>query len=295
MQMGFLLGNIAAPIILSTTGNVLVLISIIPIELIILWWLGWHRVKASVRLPRLLFAVLVANLVTAIVGIPLGFNAQFAGSAGTAFFFLPIALILSIVIEWAVYSAFAKLGQWSISKRRLFLSIVLANLASYLLFFLFLSTQTYSPQTYASFLWKGNPKFVNRLFGRAALLEDIQSHLDQQKDFYRQHGRFSLAISQADLPQYQTSRSLRSQVRQFYQFEWSAQADYAALMAKPREAGLNSYTAVIFAVKQPAQTVFVEGICQADQPSLEPPPLPKRLKQTLQCAEGSALAQRWKL
>ncbi|MBW4519675.1 MAG: type IV pilin-like G/H family protein [Scytolyngbya sp. HA4215-MV1] len=283
MQTGFLLGNVAAPIVLSTTGNVLVLISIIPLELGVLWWWGWRRLKVPVSLPRLLLMVLIANLVTAIVGIPFGFNVQFSGSAGTAFFFMPIALVLSILIEWAVYLPFVKLGQMFISKRRLFTATMLANLASYLLFFVFLSTQAYpSP------LWKGNPRFANRTIGRVILLTTIQSHLERQTAFYRQNDRFSPEIAQNFAPDPSQSQGRLSLLYQMYRFEASTQSDRAVLMAKPKEADFNSYTAVVFAVKKQTETIFVEGVCQADHPSLIPPPIPKRVNQSIQCAAGSS-------
>ncbi|MEG4235709.1 hypothetical protein QUA40_27160 [Microcoleus sp. Pol11C3] len=127
-----ILADIAAPFFLSQTGNILVIVTIIPVEMLVIF-LCLKSSEIAIGFSRLFVAVLVANIATSIVGIPLLFNGGFS-RADSEIIILLISFVLSFYIEYVIYSIFFKTQ--NIPRSKIFLFSFLSNLASYMIFFL---------------------------------------------------------------------------------------------------------------------------------------------------------------
>ena len=65
-----IVADVAAPFFLSQTGNILVFASIIPVEVLVIF-LCLKSSEIAIGFSRLFVPVLVANIATSIVGLPL--------------------------------------------------------------------------------------------------------------------------------------------------------------------------------------------------------------------------------
>ena len=100
-----IIANIAAPFLLSKTGNIFIFLSIIPVEMLVIW-VCFKLSKITISFSRLFIAVLVANIATSILGIPLVFNNTIAVSPSVEMIFLLISFLLSFRIESIIYGRF---------------------------------------------------------------------------------------------------------------------------------------------------------------------------------------------
>ena len=102
-----IVADVAAPVVLSQTGNIWVLVSIIPVEMLVIF-LCLKSSEIALGFSRLFVAVLVANIATSIVGLPLLlFNDPFSID-GSETLILLISFLLSFYIESVIYSIFFK-------------------------------------------------------------------------------------------------------------------------------------------------------------------------------------------
>lgn len=125
-----IIANIAAPFLLSKTGNIFIFLSIIPVEMLVIW-ICFKLSKITISFSRLLIAVLLANAITSILGIPLIFNFSIAPTPVVAEFVLPISFILSLWIEYRIYKIFFFK---QIPRGKIILAAFFSNLASYTIF-----------------------------------------------------------------------------------------------------------------------------------------------------------------
>ena len=139
-----IVADVAAPVVLSQTGNIWVLVSIIPVEMLVIF-LYLKSSEIALGFSRLFVAVLVANIATSIVGIPLLFYDRFSIKSGSEAIILLISFLLSFYIESVIYSIFFKTQNinsiFSQTKKlprcKIVLFSLLSNLASYIIIFYF--------------------------------------------------------------------------------------------------------------------------------------------------------------
>jgi len=136
-----IVADVAAPVVLSQTGNIWVLVSIIPVEMLVIF-LCLKSSEIALGFSRLFVAVLVANIATSIVGIPLLFYDRFSLKSGSEAIILLISFLLSFYIESVIYSIFFKTQKINsifsqtkkIPRCKIVLFSCLSNLASYIIF-----------------------------------------------------------------------------------------------------------------------------------------------------------------
>ena len=137
-----IVADVAAPFFLSQTGNILVFVSIIPVEMLVIF-LCLKSSEIALGFSRLFVAVLVANIATSIVGIPLLFYDRFSIKSGSEAIILLISFLLSFYIESVIYSIFFKTQKINsifsqtkkIPRCKIVLFYLLSNLASYIIFY----------------------------------------------------------------------------------------------------------------------------------------------------------------
>jgi hypothetical protein len=112
----------------------LVFVSIIPVEMLVIF-LCLKSSEIAIGFSTLFVAVLVANIATSIVGIPLLFDETFSRDRdGSWTISLLISFLLSFYIESVIYSIFFKTK--NIPRCKIVLFSCLSNLASYIIFYL---------------------------------------------------------------------------------------------------------------------------------------------------------------
>jgi hypothetical protein len=129
-----IVANVAAPFVLSQTGNILLFVSIIPIEMVVIF-LCLRFSEDAISFSRLFIPVLVANITTSIVGIPLLFSVTswFSIAQVGTLILLIISFLLSLSIESIIYGIVLKAER--IPKCKIVQFSCLSNLASYIIFF----------------------------------------------------------------------------------------------------------------------------------------------------------------
>lgn len=270
-----LLANIAAPLILSTTGNVLIFLSMIPVEMLILGLFFNLVLKIGVSFPRLLIVVLVANIATSIIGIPLIYNPLIAPSPIVIFLVLPISLLLSFYIESIIYIPFLK-TRYHLSRLKLLAASFWSNLASYTIFFFVLLPVTLNSSWFST---------ANPARARFDLRMSIPIYLGVQQDFYLENNRFG---SVKDL---ESIRELEKRENQFYRYETQADQRKATITATAKADNISSYIGAVFVVKNKTKTSepqLISGVCKTNKPSRQPPEMPQLINDNLQCPPNSS-------
>jgi len=281
------LANIAAPKILTMTGNVAIIFSIIPVEALVIWLVFDLIFKIKLRVPKLLIMTLVANVATSILGIPFAFNSMYAGSPGTAFFGLPIFFVLSWLIEWVLYISLFKPKNSRHSEGKLLLSSFLSNLASYAIFIFILLPTSYP----SNLFWQPNPERAH--WEAKQIIPIIFSY---QYDFYGKNSQFASTFQELTgstedhrfgfpKPQLINDRTIENE---FHQFTLSADPDKTTVKVTAKRETFKSYTAIIWVANEKSEHDWVPGICQTDQPSIIPPANPQLLESKIQCPSGSS-------
>ena len=138
-----IIANVAAPFVLSQTGNILIFFSIILVEMLVIF-LCLKSLEIAMGFSRLLVAVLVANIAPSIVGIPLLFYDRFSIKSGSEAIILLISFLPSFYIESVIYSIFFKTQKINsiffqtkkIPSDQILLFSFLSNLASYIILYL---------------------------------------------------------------------------------------------------------------------------------------------------------------
>ncbi len=126
-----ILADVAVPFFMSATGNILVIVSIIPVEMLVIF-LCLTSSEIAIGFSRLFVAVLVANIATSIVGLPLLlFNDPFSIDGSETLILLISSFLLSSYIESVIYGIFFKTN--NIPRSQIVLFSGLSNLASYII------------------------------------------------------------------------------------------------------------------------------------------------------------------
>lgn len=270
---GLVIANIAAPLILSTTGNVFIFLSMIPVEILILGIFFNLALKKEVSFPRLLIIVLVANIATSILGIPLIYNPLIAPSPVVISIVLPISLLLSFFIESIIYIPFLK-TRYHISKLKLLAASFWSNLASYTIFLFVLLPLTLNSN------WFSTPNPARASF---ELRMSIPAYLRAQQGFYLENYRFG-SIKELGL-------SLENNQNKFYRYDTQIEKMKASITATAKLDNINSYLAAVFVVKNQTKTSdpqLVSGVCKTNEPSRQPPEMPQLIKDNFQCPPNSS-------
>ncbi|MEG4407948.1 hypothetical protein [Microcoleus sp. MON2_D5] len=125
-----IVADIPAPFFLSQTGNIWVFVSIIPVEMLVIF-ICLKSSEIALGFSRLFVPFLVANIATSIVGLPiLLFNAPFSID-GIGTIILLISFLLSSYIESVIYGIVFKTN--NIPRCKIVLFSGLSNLASYII------------------------------------------------------------------------------------------------------------------------------------------------------------------
>lgn len=272
---GLLIANIAAPLILSTTGNVFIFLSIIPVEMLILGLFFNLVLNIGVSFPRLLIVVLVANIATSILGIPLIYNPLIAPSPVVTFLVLPISLLLSFLIESIIYIPFLK-TRYHLSKLKLLAASFWSNLASYTIFLFVLLPVTLNSSWFST----ANP-------ARASfeLRMSIPTYLRVQQDFYLENDRF------ASVKDLEPIDFIHIKENKFHRYETQGDQRKATITATAKLNNISSYIAAVFVVKNKTKTAdpqFISGVCKTNNPSRQPPEMPQLINDNLQCPPNSS-------
>lgn len=269
-----IIANVAAPFILSQTGNILIFFSIIPVEMLVIF-LCLKFSEITIDLSRLFITVLVANIATSIVGIPLLFNLTtlvFIAQIGTIF--LLISFLISFCIESGIHDIFLK--DEYIPRYKIVQFSFLSNLASYIIFYLALiSTLGYN---------NGGGPFVtyNPRMISSQVRSDIRSYISFQRNFYYDKNRFANNWEELKLPNSKESRY------GFHQYDFQGDATQANFTATSKRKDFTSYRATIFVIKDKDNYQFIQGICETDKPSMTAPEIPQLVDGKFQCPPGSS-------
>jgi Type IV pilin-like G and H, putative len=268
-----IVANVAAPFVLSQTGNILLFVSIIPVEMIVIF-LCLKFSEITISFSRLFIAVLVANIATSIVGIPLLFNATVLFSiSGIGMMILLISFLLSFCIESIIYGIVLKVK--NIPRCKIVQFSCLSNLASYIIFYLALISTIGYNNSENLFLTR-SPHSIS-----SAVRSDIHNYISFQRTFYYDKNRFANNWEELKFPNSKKSRS------GFYQYDFQGDATKANFTATSKRKDFTSYLATIFIVKDKDNYQFIQGICETDKPSMIAPEIPQLVNGKFQCPPGS--------
>ncbi len=285
MPIFTIFANIAAPTIVTRTGNIFAVLSIIPLECLVLWLLFHYFFKIKIGIPRLLITVIVANIITSIIGVPFAFNNSFANSAGSAIMILPLLFAFTWFIEGIIYLPLLKSKNNKPSKGKLRIASLLANLASYTLFLFVLLPVSSKVDSFTQL----NPKRAEREVKMA-----LFSTLGYQKEFYANNSQFAKNFEelpgspQPYVPDKSFVPTENKLENKFHKFAVNSDSEKATITATAKVDYLNSYTGIIFVVKDGEKSEFITGICKTDQPSTIPPQSVQLKDEQINCPSGSS-------
>jgi len=270
-----IIANVAAPFVLSQTGNIWLFISIIPVEMLVIF-LCLKFSEIAISFSRLFIAVLVANIATSVVGIPFLFNISslvFIYQIGMII--LLISFMLSFGIESIIYGIFLKTER--IPGCKIVLFSCLSNLASYIIFFLALiSTLGYYNNGESPFLTP-DPRMIS-----SEVRRDLRSYISLQKRFYYDKNRLANNWEELKL------RKQKETISGVYRYDFQGDATKANFTATSKIKDFTSYRATIFIVKDKENDQFIQGICETDKPSMKAPEIPQLVNGAFQCPPGSS-------
>lgn len=272
-----IIANVAAPFVLSQTGNILVFVSIIPVEMLVIF-LCLKFSEITIDLSRLFITVLVANIATSLVGIPLLFNLTtlvFLAQIGTII--LLISFLISFCIESGIHDIFLK--DEYIPKCKIVQFSCLSNLASYIIFFLALNF-TY----FGDYFNNGESPFLtpNPRMISSEVRWGIHNYINFQKRFYYDKNRLANNWEELKFPKSKESRS------GFHQYDFQGDATKANFTATSKRKDFTSYRATIFVIKEKDNYQLIQGICETDKPSMTAPEIPQLVDGKFQCPLGSS-------
>jgi hypothetical protein len=272
---GLVIANIAAPLILSTTGNIFIFLSMIPVEMLILGIFFNLALKIEVSFPRLLIVVLVANIATSVIGIPLIYNPLIAPSPVVIFFVVAISLIFSFLMESIIYIPFLK-RRYHISILKILVASFWSNLASYTIFLFVLLPVTLNSSWFST----ANP-------ARASfeLRMSIPAYLRSQQGFYLENDRFGSVkdLESIGFPDIKENK--------FYRYETHADKRKATITATAKLDNISSYIATVVVLKDKTKTAepkLISGVCKTNKPSRQPPEMPQLIHDNFQCPPNSS-------
>ncbi len=266
-----IIANVAAPFVLSQTGNILVFVSIIPVEMLVIF-MCLKVLGIAISFSRLLIAVLVANIATSIVGIGFVFNVPFSGLVMEV---LLISFLLSFSIESIIYGIILKAK--NIPRCKIVQFSCLSNLASYIIFyFALIYNFDYYNNGESPFLTP-NPGMVYN-----HVRWDIQNYISLQRNLYYDKNRLANNWEELKFPNSKESRS------GVHQYDFQGNATKANFTATSKRKDFTSYRATIFVIKDKDNDKFIQSICETDKPSMTAPEIPQLVDGKFQCPPGSS-------
>jgi Type IV pilin-like G and H, putative len=270
-----IIANVAAPFVLSQTGNILLFVSIIPVEMAVIF-LCLKSSEDAISFSRLFIPVLVANIATSIVGIPLLFSVTYWFSiAQVGTLILLISFLLSLSIESIIYGIVLKTER--IPGCKIVQFSCLSNLASYIIFFFALIfTLGYYNNGESAFLTP-NPRMIS-----SEVRSDIRSYISSQRNLYDDKNRLANNWGELKLRKQKETRY------GVYRYDIQGDATKANFTATSKRKDFTSYRATIFVIKNKDNYQFIQGICETDQPSMKAPEIPQLVDGKFQCPPGSS-------
>lgn len=265
-----IVANVAATYVLSQTGNILIFVSIIPVEMLFIF-LCLKSLEIAISFSRLLIAVLVANIATSIVGIGFVFKQPVSG---LVIEMLSISFLLSFSIESIIYGFILK--SKNIPKCKIFQFSCLSNLASYIIFY-FALIYTFGYNNSESLFLTPNPGVISR-----EVRWDIHNYISFQRNFYSDKNRLASNWEELKFPNSKKSRS------GFYQYDFQGDATKANFTATSKRKDFTSYRATIFVIKNKDNDKFIQSICETDKPSMTAPEIPQLVDGKFPCPPGSS-------
>jgi Type IV pilin-like G and H, putative len=308
-----IIANMAAPFFLSQTGNIWLFVSIIPVEMLVIF-LCFKSLKITIGFAWLFLAVLVANIATSILGAPLMFSTltprgvhspgSFLGAplmfstltprgvhspgsfndiTNSIIPVLLICFILSFRIEAAIYGMFWANQNFQLPKSKRIRFSLLSNLASYIIFIPALTGFNYNNG--GTPIIRPNPPRLVR-----ELRVFLPNHIRGQLFFYSENDRFASNWQEFINEKYSFKEQIDSYplIYGFYQLDIQRDTTKANLMVASKTKDLTSYRLTIFIVKDKDNSKFIQGICETDKPSMKAPEIPQLVDGKFQCPPGSS-------
>ncbi|MEQ8539586.1 MAG: type IV pilin-like G/H family protein [Coleofasciculus sp. D1-CHI-01] len=281
------LANIAVPRLLTLTGNVAIVFSIIPVEVLVIWSLFKFIFEAKLGLSKVLIMTVVANIATSIIGFPFAFNSVYANRSGLSGWLSLGLFLLSWLIEWVLYIYLFKPKNIRNPEAKLLLSAFLSNLASYAIFSFVLLPVSHP----SNLFWQPNPERAHWETKHV-----IPIILGYQYGFYDENSRFASTFKELTgsaenytfvFPKTQLMND-RTIENEFHQFKLSADLDRTIVKITAKRETFKSYTAIIVVANEKSENDLARGICQTDQPSIVPPDNPQLIEGQIQCPSGSS-------
>ena len=281
------LANIAVPRLLTLTGNVAIVFSIIPVEVLVIWSLFKFIFEAKLGLSKVLIMTVVANIATSIIGFPFAFNSVYANRSGLSGWLSLGLFLLSWLIEWVLYIYLFKPKNIRNPEAKLLLSAFLSNLASYAIFSFVLFPVSYP----SNLFWQPNPERAHWETKHV-----IPAILNYQYNFYSSNSKFASTFKGLTgstehytfvFPKTQLIND-RTIENEFHQFKLSADIDRTIVKVTAKRETFKSYTAIIVVANEKSENDLARGICQTDQPSIVPPDNLQLIEGQIQCPSGSS-------
>ncbi len=297
-----IVANVAAPFVLSQTGSIWLFVSIIPVEMLVVL-LCLKSSGIAINFSKLFKVVLVANIGTSMLGIPLApllLSPQ--GPSVAAFFSLVllIGFIFSFSIETVIYGILFANRSFELTNCQIIQFSLLSNLASYMIFFWALTSLDY--YNGGSPVLTPNPQRVVRELKR----EVIPAYLTIQSIFYSNKKRFiynmeelnklsnispkkneGLFANTSKFRYFEEKTKKDSLVDQVYLLDIQGDKTTANLTFTSKKKDFKSYRLTIFIVGNKDNYQFIQGICETDLPSMKAPEIPQ-LVGSKQCPPGSS-------
>ena len=291
-----IVANIAAPFVLSQTGSIWLFVSIIPVEMLVIF-LCLKFSGIAINFSRLFEVVLVANSATSMLGIPLvpsllSPQGLLLNSPNSIASFISIVLLIgfmfSFTIEAVIYGIFfAANRSFQLSKCQIIRFSLLSNLASYIIFLSALTSLNYNNGG-SPFLIPNPQRIVTEL--RRFV---IPTYISVQKDFYHNKNRFAYNREEFKLNEkshlfFESERNKYSLIYKFYRLDIQGDVTTANFTAASQTKNLKSYRLTIFVIKDKDKDQFIQGICETDLPSMTAPEITQLVDGAFQCSPGSS-------
>jgi Type IV pilin-like G and H, putative len=291
-----IIANVAAPFVLSQTGSILLFVSIIPVEMLVVF-LCLKLLGIAISFFRLFEVVLAANIATTMLGIFL-LSGPSSASIEVIGLSLLIGFMFSFSIEAVIYGRFFARENFELSRCQIILFSLLSNLASYIIFVSALTSLNYD-NAGSPFLTP-NPQRVVRVLRT----EVIPAYITIQTNFYRDKKRFIYNreelneisnISEEENKHFFANKLILDEntkkdslLYQVYLLDIQGDKTAANLTVTSKRKDLTSYRLTIFIVKDKDNYQFIQGICETDKPSMTAPEIPQLVNGEFQCPPGSS-------
>ncbi len=105
-----------------------------------------------------------------------------------------------------------------------------------------------------------------------------------QQRYFLQTGSFASSLEELGIAGIMETQQYR------YKLEPLGDEEGIAIMAEPKESGIQSYTGVVLAAEDGTERETITAICQSNQPS-DIPPIPTLLNGQIQCSPDSSLRE----